>query len=93
MARAGLLCYTGSRAVINVTSSFVGDGGNLTFDSNCYFRLFGWELLLNVSYLHWVRSDYGTCGSILGEQCIADIKKAVHRKSPWPLKTRFILSI
>ncbi|KAI0112519.1 hypothetical protein GGR51DRAFT_44457 [Nemania sp. FL0031] len=72
----GLFYYTGGKMVLNAPSSLVNSSsGNLTVDDDWRVCLFRWELR-NVSYPDKLRSDNGTCGSILSDECIADMKKA-----------------
>ncbi|KAI1425417.1 hypothetical protein F5Y12DRAFT_374626 [Xylaria sp. FL1777] len=71
----GPFYYTGGKIVLTAPSSLVGDGGNLTVQDDWKACLYRWDLR-NVSYPEELRSDNGTCGSVLSDECIADMKAA-----------------
>ncbi|KAI1291047.1 hypothetical protein F5Y03DRAFT_377604 [Xylaria venustula] len=71
----GPLYYAGLRLALNAPSSLVGNEGNLTVDDDWQMCVYQWSLR-NVSYPRQLRTDDGTCGSVLSDQCIADIENA-----------------
>ncbi|KAI1132610.1 hypothetical protein F5Y10DRAFT_292986 [Nemania abortiva] len=73
----GPFYYTGERVILNAPSSLVNSGsGNLHVTDDWKLCLVRWELL-NVSYPEKLRSDDGTCGSVLSPECISEMKTAV----------------
>ncbi|KAJ3578839.1 hypothetical protein NPX13_g1725 [Xylaria arbuscula] len=69
--------FTAGQIRLNVPSSLVDSKGNVKVDDSWRMCLFGWDLS-NSPYPEKLRSDNGTCASILTEECIADIKKSVN---------------
>lgn len=66
--------YTGGRIVLEAPKSLVSDGGNLTVDDEWKLCVFAWNVGDNESYPEDLRNDNGTCGSILSDECIANLK-------------------
>ncbi|KAI3330750.1 hypothetical protein F4824DRAFT_515420 [Ustulina deusta] len=71
----GPLYYTGEKMTFNAPSSLVDSGGNLTVSDDWQICLFHWSLD-GFPYTHKLRSDNGTCRSVLTDKCIADIEEA-----------------
>ncbi|KAI0509217.1 CBP4-domain-containing protein [Xylaria bambusicola] len=68
--------FTAGQINLNVPSSLVDSNGNVIVDDSWRMCLFGWDLSNN-PYPKKLRSDDGTCSSILSDECVADIKKSV----------------
>ncbi|TGJ81945.1 hypothetical protein E0Z10_g6817 [Xylaria hypoxylon] len=67
--------YTGGKMTFNAPSSLLGPGGNLTVNDGWQVCLFTWQLD-GFPYTDKLRSDDGTCKSVLSDECIADMKLA-----------------
>ncbi|KAI1358386.1 hypothetical protein F5Y08DRAFT_350873 [Xylaria arbuscula] len=68
--------HTGGKIVLNAPKSLVGDGGNLTVEDGWRICVFAWEVQNDDSYPKALRKDNGTCGSILSDKCIENLKQA-----------------
>ncbi|KAF2966854.1 hypothetical protein GQX73_g6720 [Xylaria multiplex] len=71
----GPFYYTGGKMTLNAPSSLLGPGGNLTVDDGWELCLFTWQID-DFPYSDKLRSDNGTCKSVLSDECIAEMKLA-----------------
>ncbi|KAI0196398.1 hypothetical protein F4808DRAFT_323068 [Astrocystis sublimbata] len=78
----GPFYYTGLKVNFNAPPSLVTSNGgkNLTVDDDWEICLYAWDLNFGQhdlgEYPDKLRSDDGTCASVLTEECIADMKRA-----------------
>ncbi|KAI0535259.1 hypothetical protein GGR58DRAFT_504467 [Xylaria digitata] len=71
----GPFYHTGGGMTLNAPSSLLGPGGNLTVDDGWKICLFTWQID-DFPYSDKLRSDDGTCKSVLSDECIANMKLA-----------------
>ncbi|RWA07875.1 hypothetical protein EKO27_g7229 [Xylaria grammica] len=69
----GPFYYTGGKVTFNAPESLLGPGGNLTVDDGWQVCIFTWQIN-DFPYSDKLRSDDGTCTSVLSDECIADMK-------------------
>ncbi|KAH6643481.1 hypothetical protein BKA67DRAFT_665287 [Truncatella angustata] len=76
--------YTGGKLTFNAPASLLASSTQyLTVNDDWQICLFNWEIS-NVDYPDKLRTDDGSCSSVLTSECITDLQKAVAtRSSPY----------
>lgn len=74
--------YTGGKLTFNAPTSLLASSTqNLTVDDDWQICLYNWEIT-NVNYPNKLRTDDGSCSSLLTSECITDLQKAVETRNP-----------
>lgn len=74
-AHYGTKFYTGGKVTLNAPISLLSSSGNLTVDDDWQVCVFGWQLD-GADYPDKLRTDDGTCSSLLTSECISGIYEA-----------------
>ena len=80
--------YTGGKLTFNAPPSLLSSSSkNLSVNEDWQVCLFRWELN-SAAYPNKLRTDDGTCSSILTSQCISDIEKAGRENCLCPISRK-----